>query len=200
MRHPLLLLTPLLLLFACQPKPAAPSDKQTADAPADRADKPAKPPVESAPKYEVHGYVETLGSYCGGAAPSREMMEEMSKPKPSVGTKIYFRKGKVNDLSQPIVDSLVVDDQGNYSINLPNGDFVMLLPEMRDSSAIKSWRAKESKIRVASEECLKDWFRKGIIAINVMDGSLNVANITLEKPCMLPLGSVCLRWDGPRPQ
>ncbi len=200
MKHTLLFLSPLLLLFACQPKPAANGDKQTSGTAVDKPDKATKPPVESAPKFEVHGYMETLGSYCGGAAPSREMMEEMSKPKPSAGVKVYFRKGKVNDLSQPIVDSLVVDDQGNYSINLPNGDFVMLLPEMRDSSAIKSWRAKDSKTRIASEECVRNWFRKGIIAFNVMDGSLSVATITLEKPCLLPLGSSCLRWEGPRPQ
>jgi hypothetical protein len=43
-------------------------------------------------------------SYCGGAAPPRELIEQLNTPVPLAGKVIYLRKGKTNKLCKKTIE------------------------------------------------------------------------------------------------
>lgn len=62
-------------------------------------------------------------SYCGGAAPSEEMMEEMRKPKIFKG-QLYFVKDKIKT-------KITTDANGHFSCTLPTGKYKIYLAQNR---------------------------------------------------------------------
>lgn len=191
-----LLLIPLLAA-ACHPKP----DKKvtTADEVVNHTVLPEKRPTETAPTFLVTGKVVYHGNYCGGAAPSREMMEEARKAKPLAGKKFYIRRGTFNDVNNKLMDSVVTNENGNFSCTLPSGEYTLLLPEQKDKATLDNWRSKQANIEVTDETCLKDWFTKGFRSFTVDDAPADLPLIEIYRRCFLPDGIECLSYTGPMP-
>ena len=50
----------------------------------------------SSTKFLIKGKVTQTWSYCGGAAPTEEILEQCARPQPYNGKVFFLRKGKVN--------------------------------------------------------------------------------------------------------
>jgi hypothetical protein len=66
-------------------------------------------------------YFEKIEQYCGGAAPSEELMEELSLPRPLTETTVYiYPNGEYGEV-EPYV--LKTDKKGKASVRLPEGQY-----------------------------------------------------------------------------
>ncbi len=147
----------------------------------------------------VHGTVTIASNYCGGAAPSREMEEELARPKPYPGKKLYLRKGKTNDVRSPLIDSVITDAEGKFHLQLKPGDYCLLLPEQKSMAAFNALRGYQQLV-VTDEACFKNWFAKGFYTFRVEEDGHSVEfKLDIFRQCFVPEGVDCLDYIGPYP-
>lgn len=119
-----------------------------------------------------------LHPYCGGARPSKEMIEESEKPKPYSDRKVILvsSKGKV--------DSATTDKDGNIKRKLKPGTYKLYEP----------WRYYKrnqtgEKLFNYDKECLaKEWTKSFMEVI--------VSKTTLTQKSESPIMLYC-EWDAP---
>jgi len=145
----------------------------------------------------ISGTITTSGSYCGGVAPSEEMLQDVQATKPMSGFVIYVKKGTKNKLSSCIVDSTYTDSKGNYSFDLRPGNYVLLQKEQLNKDVFETY--KQSKWMQVDLECMQLWWEKGLTTITVDAESINNLNFHFQKRCFIPLSIPCLRYYGPYP-
>lgn len=147
--------------------------------------------------YSVSGYVSLTGSYCGGAAPSEEMLEALSKPYAYIGKVFYVRKGKTNDLKQPIILKFKTDSSGKFSFKLPPGNYCIIQEEQKNSFG-KMKYPKASNITV-DKTCLFDWWKKPYYILEIKDKAITGLDFKFTKRCFIPGDVPCLTFTGPFP-
>ena len=145
----------------------------------------------------ISGTITTSGSYCGGVAPSEEMLQDVQATKPMSCFVIYVKKGTKNKLSSCIVDSICTDSSGNYSFNLRPGKYVLLQKNQLNKDVFEKY--KQSKWTQVDLECMQTWWEKGLTSITVDSESINNLNFHFQKRCFIPLSVPCLRYTGPYP-
>jgi hypothetical protein len=147
--------------------------------------------------YTVSGSVNLTGSYCGGAAPSEEILEGIRKPSPYIGKVFYVRKGKTNDLKQPIVLKFKTDSLGKFSFKLPVGVYCIIQEEQKASFSKINY-PKTGNISV-DKTCLLDWWKKPYSILEIKDKSITELEFKFEKRCFIPGDVPCLTFNGPFP-
>jgi hypothetical protein len=157
----------------------------------------SNPTEEKKVTQTISGTITTSGSYCGGVAPSKEMLEDAQATRPISGFMIYVKKGTENKLSSCIVDSTSTDSKGNYSFDLRPGKYVLLQKEQLNKDVYKTYEA--SKWLQADVDCMKLWWEKGLSTITVEKENIDSLNFHFQKRCFIPLGISCLRYSGPYP-
>ena len=146
---------------------------------------------------KISGTITTSGSYCGGVAPSNEMLQDAQAKRPMSGFMVYVKKGTENKLMSSIVDSSRTDSNGNYSFDLKPGEYVLLQKEQLNEDIYKTYEA--SKWLQADVDCMKLWWKKGLSNITVENENINGLNFHFQKRCFVPLSIPCLRYSGPYP-
>ena len=145
----------------------------------------------------ITGSITTSGSYCGGVAPSKEMLQDAQAERPMSGFTVYVKKGTENNLLSYIVDSTCTDSKGNYSFDLRPGKYVLLQKEQLNKDVYKTYEA--SKWLQADVDCMKLWWEKGLSTIAVEKENIDSLNFHFQKRCFIPLGIPCLSYSGPYP-
>ena len=157
----------------------------------------SNPTVEKKISQTISGTITTSGSYCGGAAPSEEMLQSVQVTRPMSGFMIYIKKGAKNKLLSCIVDSTCTDSSGNYSFDLSPGKYVLLQKNQLNKDVFEKY--KQSKWTQVDLECMQMWWEKGLTSITVDSESINNLNFHFQKRCFIPLSVPCLRYTGPYP-
>ena len=145
----------------------------------------------------ISGTVTTSGSYCGGVAPSNEMLQDVQATRPMNGFMIYVKKGSENKLSSCIVDSTRTDSNGNYSFDLKPGEYVLLQKEQLNKHIFEKY--KSSKSIQVDLDCMQLWWKTGLASVTLGTDSLASFNFHFQKRCFVPLGIPCLRYIGHYP-
>ena len=157
----------------------------------------SNPAEEKKVKQTISGTITASGSYCGGVAPSNEMLQNAQAKRPMSGFMVYVKKGAENKLFSCIVDSACTDSQGNYSFDLRPGKYVILQKEQLNKDVYKTYEA--SKWLQADVDCMKLWWEKGLSIITVENENIDSLNFHFQKRCFVPLSIPCLRYSGPYP-
>ena len=157
----------------------------------------SSPTEEKKVTRKISGTITTSGSYCGGVAPSNEMLQDAQAKRPMSGFMVYVKKGTENKLLSCIVDSTYTDSNGNYSFDLRPGKYILLQKEQLNKVVYKTYEA--SKWLQADVECMKLWWEKGLSTITVENENIDSLNFHFQKRCFIPLGIPCLRYSGPYP-
>ena len=157
----------------------------------------SNPAEEKKVKQTISGTITASGSYCGGVAPSNEMLQNAQAKRPMSGFMVYVKKGTENKLMSSIVDSSRTDSNGNYSFDLKPGEYVLLQKEQLNEDIYKTYEA--SKWLQADVDCMKLWWKKGLSNITVENENINGLNFHFQKRCFVPLSIPCLRYSGPYP-
>lgn len=150
-------------------------------------------------KYTVSGTVTYSGSYCGGASPTWEMEEAAARVKPYSGKWLYIKQGDTNLLETPVIDSVVTDAEGRFSINLPPGEYCMVATEQCDREIFSRYRDTRGYAR-ADSVCMEKWWGSCLRQFTVAEAEVKGVDIHYYKACYLPLGIPCLQYSGPIPQ
>ena len=157
----------------------------------------SSPSEEKKATQTISGTITTSGSYCGGVAPSQEMLQDAQAKRPMNGFMVYVKKGTENKLLSCIVDSTSTDSNGNYSFDLRPGKYVVLQKEQLNKHIFETY--KSSKSMHVDLDCMQLWWEKGLTSINVGSDSIGSLNFHFQKRCFTPLGIPCLRYSGPYP-
>ncbi len=142
----------------------------------------------------LSGKVTFSQEYCGGAAPSEELLQAIRKPKPYVNFKIYVREGVENSLHARIIDSVLTDKDGRFSFTLPPGKYVLLSEYHKDRKIFKPLPNR----RISDKKCLEEWWRSGLASLD-LQMSVDTLHFHIHKRCFLPEGVPCLFYTGPMP-
>ena len=157
----------------------------------------SSPTEEKKVTRKISGTITTSGSYCGGVAPSNEMLQDAQAKRPMSGFMVYVKKGTENKLLSCIVDSTYTDSNGNYSFDLRPGKYVLLQKEQLNKHIFETY--KSSKSIQVDLDCMKLWWEKGLSTITVENENIDSLNFHFQKRCFIPLGIPCLRYSGPYP-
>ena len=63
-----------------------------------------KAPAPALPVFTLSGKIMMVESYCGGAAPSRELLNEIKRPKPCLEKYFFIKKHKRKNRNNTILD------------------------------------------------------------------------------------------------
>ncbi|MBI3501287.1 MAG: prealbumin-like fold domain-containing protein [Bacteroidetes bacterium] len=156
-----------------------------------------KPPEK---KVAVSGTVTQTFPYCGGARPTKEVMDAISQSKPYSGKKFHVIKGETNTASHKIILSFTTDSAGNFSFQLPAGTYSILLDEQVAAPDSKKYTSQFVKM---DEACFKDWWAKPYYLLEVPAATTNTnikgLNFEFHHRCFLQNDIPCLQYDGPLP-
>lgn len=146
-------------------------------------------------KVTIKGKLTQTSNYCGGAAPSDEMLMEYATPKPYAFKTLYVRKGDVNDLKKPIVMKFRSDANGMFSFQLPAGVYSIIQENQAEELDLK--KIPTGHYLVANEKCLKEWWAKPLYLLKVTEDK--EIEINFHHPCFVPGDMPCLTYVGPYP-
>lgn len=140
-------------------------------------------------------------SYCGGARPSEEMLNEMRSEKPLAGEEIFIRSGTANNPEDKILTQGKSDSNGVVALKLPKGNFYMVFgnKKNRDFSdeLIKTYEVKSENYSAINKACLEEWLKQPELLMEVKEQG-DSFKVNWNQPC--PWHAVpCTSYTGPLP-
>lgn len=145
----------------------------------------------------VHIEFTQTSSYCGGMAPTEEMMKRYRTPVAKSGL-YYLKKGHVNTFDAEVLKVISATD-GSIDLVLPPGDYLIVDEKKKDETIYKKHLEKglnySKYYHGFSEECLKEWFEKPDLTFTVADSSLSLKR-NYHTPCF---HQICATYTGPYP-
>ena len=145
----------------------------------------------------VKGKVTQTWSYCGGAAPSEEMLEEARRPRPYEGKVFYIRKGKINSLKEPMILSFTVSAAGTFSFQLPAGVYSIIQDTQLKALNFNDYNVDANKY--ADKDCLKKWWAQAYYVLEIKDKNITNLNFEFHHACFVDSDIPCLQYVGPMP-
>ena len=172
----------LFSFFACGTKHPAAAEKNSSQVPAK--------------KITVSGNVTQTYSYCGGARPSQDMLEQLAVPKPYPNKKFLVIKGDKNTAAHEIIVSFSADSAGNFSFQLPPGTYSILTDEQAKPVSAADYK---TQFITVDEQCLKDWWAKPYYLLEVGAANIKDLKFNFYHRCFIASDIPCLQYDGPMP-
>ncbi len=174
-------------LLACGTKHKAASEKSTVNSPAKTV--------------TVSGNVTQTNSYCGGARPSDEILNQAATPRPFPNKKFHVIKGEINTVGREIFLSFTSDSIGDFSFKVAPSTYSIILDEQAQAPDTKKY---ESEVVKVDEACFKEWWAKPYYLLEVPAASQTTTikglNFNFHHKCFIKYDIPCLQYDGPLPQ
>lgn len=162
-----------------------------------------RPVSKQAEEKLVSGTILQTEAYCGGAAPSQQMLDELRMPKPLAGKTIYLKRGQENDPEAPVVASATSDQRGEFSLSLASGWYVVVDESKKDKASynymLANFAKESAQYSPVDRKCLDQWIGEADLVFEVADTDLSGVNITFHKPCSWN-SFPCVRFIGKRPR
>jgi hypothetical protein len=143
-----------------------------------------------AQSFTLSGKIQWQQHYCGGARPEPGM--ENPKTIPANRQKLYIRQGNLNSPTATVVDSVIADESGNFSITLPQGNYCF----------IEEWKKPLYKDPVSDKynrydtACYRNQYMQCDYSLNLSANTKDI-NIVLDRPCNW--NRPCVQYSGPLP-
>jgi hypothetical protein len=147
-------------------------------------------------KVTVSGKVTQTSSYCGGARPTDELLEELATPRMYSGKKFHVIKGDTNVVTHQLILTFVTDENGNFSFELEPGTYSLLTDEQATEPDYKKYSTKDVGL---DESCFKSWWATPYYKLNIASTPLTHLNFNFTKRCFISHDIPCLRYRGPMP-
>lgn len=142
-------------------------------------------------------------SYCGGAAPTQDIINSLNTPAPAKDIKIYIRTGKTNNVKKTIVYQGITNDMACVQVQLPPGDYVAVTENKKDKKTYNLYLSrfsKTTKYRSAIDKsCLDKWLTEPLGVFTIVDKQkTDTLTFNIHYPC--EWNSVpCSHYSGPLP-
>ncbi len=154
----------------------------------------------SVKKYNVTLSVTQTSSYCGGAQPPKDLINQLNTPNPLANKKLFVRRGKTNNLKSKIILSLTSDSLGNCNFKLPAGTYCIIDETKKDytyyNKMIKQYALPTKTTSAIDKQCLKTWLNTPDAILTIKD-SVNAFTVNFHKICSFKIN--CVQYSGPLP-
>lgn len=81
------------------------------------------------PLPKVKGKILHTADYCGGAAPSEEIIKNLATEKPLANTQLFLKAGNSDLRDKPILQTLTTDANGNFELSVAAGTYSLVVRE-----------------------------------------------------------------------
>lgn len=149
------------------------------------------------PTFLITGMVTQTSGYCGGTPPSKEVLLELSTPKPSPGAAIFIRPGSINTGADDAIIKVVTDENGEWMVNLPAGKYCLV---GADKSPEATRPVSADSYTTMDTECWENWITGCDISFEVTNEPVNVGQLNYNKRCFVGTRCPCVQYSGPIPQ
>lgn len=136
-------------------------------------------------KRTISGKVVQTSDYCGGAAPTQEMIEFLKKEKPFPHKELFIRPGTLNRF-RPILQKFVADAEGNFKIALPPGDYCLVEESKKDEPKIPESAKGNLEGAKSRAACFEEWYRTCDNVLKVGKQNLKGVLIKFHHQCHPP--------------
>ncbi|MBI5488347.1 MAG: hypothetical protein HY905_13520 [Deltaproteobacteria bacterium] len=140
------------------------------------------------------GRLTTTSTYCGGPAPSQEMLDALATPRPAGGILLIASPGGVYDPSQPETARLTTDGDGRFTLAAAPGTYCLVVMAKADFLGPQGDPGAGEAIPVPSfapgvGECMDQWARTcdAVVTVGGAPGAaaeFNIAYGCSENPCL----------------
>lgn len=147
---------------------------------------------------ELRGVVTYSTNYCGGAAPTEEIVSEMNAKKPYANIWLYIRRGEKNNIRSKIVAKVKTDSLGKFSVKLRQGTYSIVDSRKKNSrfinSLIKMVKQPKAGYKLTDKSCLLNWLQTPDVVVRLTTDTFKcelhyVMQCSWNKyPCMHYLG------------
>lgn len=114
-------------------------------------------------------------SYCGGANPSQEMLDEIKKKKIPVGEKFYVIKGSCNTSNRKILSTLAFDSNGKLKLSMAPGCYSII-----NEAGLNRPAADTSQFDM---NCILEEWKKPLFSFEVHKGKSETFSHNIEEVC-----------------
>jgi hypothetical protein len=142
----------------------------------------------------ITGDVKVMTPYCGGARPDKATVKNATTWMPYASKKFYIKKGNINSIDKAITDSFMTDNVGNFKIQLPKGNYCILLEEQIVALDMTKYNTKFQK---ADEACLQKWWATPYYLLQVKTKNKPL-HFEFTKRCYIQSEAPCLQYNGPK--
>lgn len=143
---------------------------------------------KAARRVTISGTVYEIHQYCGGANPSEEILEAVRRPRPLANYELYVRAGSANALASLVVLKFSSDANGNFQIELPQGEYCVIEAGKKDALKTPDFTEENRKLAktdptaipysLTSPKCLTEWWQTCDKALRV--GKENQTGVKIE--------------------
>ncbi len=144
--------------------------------------------------------------YCGGAEPDPS---DYRRPAPWAG-RMFMRaaitnstgKMAINDLRQPILDSIRMDSAGHGYLTLPVGQYLLLDRDRVNDRRARQLRQDHTRPAMYTEPidtaCLRQWLHGPFGVLSITSGDTLHMEYPMHGQCPW-YATPCVRYNGPLP-
>jgi len=148
----------------------------------------------------IFGKIVQTSDYCGGAAPTQEMIDKIGMETHFPDKELYIREGNFNLLSKPIIKDFLSDKYGKFEISLPQGEYCIIEKikkedfKIPDFTELNKQLPPNSQYIIQSEQCFKEWWGTCDRLLSVNNQGIEDFVIKFHHSCEQPCVS-----GGPQP-
>lgn len=146
-------------------------------------------------EFPVSGIVLQTNSYCGGAMPTKAILERCGKEKPLV-KKLLILKSKHSIQARDIIAEINPAADGTFIIRLPKGSYAVFDAAKLDTVFDP---AKFENFEMRDKACFKKWLNTPDLEFSVIDKAVEDLKLVFHIPCFTQSTNPCLRYIGPMP-
>ena len=146
--------------------------------------------------FTISGKVDQLHSYCGGARPTQEILDEFSQPKPYPDKIFYVKEGNTNNIDGKVIASFTTKQDGSFSFQLPKGTYSIIVAEQLHPIQGKDFANKDLKV---DEICLQKWWKTPYKILDVKDQNISDLYFLFKHRCFIPYDIPCILFIGEVP-
>ena len=144
-------------------------------------------------QFTITGRLMETRDYCGGAVPTPELLAICNTPAGISMGKLFIKKGNFNKGKSPVIDSIVADKEGKFSIQLPAGTYCL----------VEDWKAKpfllpeNDEMQTVDSACYKNLYDACDYQLTVTDKNIDSVKIIFHRTCAWK--KPCIEYHGPLP-
>lgn len=141
----------------------------------------------------VRGTVSHIQPYCGGAAPSPEILANLKKPVPSPNFVLHFKKGSANNEKEKVITTVTTNANGYFEVLLPKGEYCIVEDYKGKPFAIPA----PANYTTWDTTCLKNAYAGCDYKLNVATKTRDTIKLVYRGHCFY--SPKCGRYEGPMP-
>jgi PBP1b-binding outer membrane lipoprotein LpoB len=147
-------------------------------------------------RFVVTGHVVVTSPYCGGAAPTQEMIDKAKTAQPMANQGFLIRNGSTNALGTALVTRTRTDAKGDFKLDLAPGTYCMVLEEKENRRTNDFYNTMGYEVDRKADD---KWLGKCELSFTVADKPVSGLRLAFTRKCMINSFSPAISWNGPLP-